>query len=572
MYIRPRHRRGAYALAAEHTLPRGVRFLLFIGAMIFVAYLLWTLFLRLLGVTSGVERAGAFLTVEDRGTVNVVIDGKQQRAENGMMVFPGESVMTGPSAHASMQFFDGTRVRLADATDVAITESSRGSKGKITLGLQQGNIWMMTAGRSFTGSVATTVTSPTLSFAVTSGTEAQLSPTSVTVFSSENTGVEVSLTGHDSFVIGEGQQWLLPTNAQVGDNVFEYRSPIDPAVARSTFIVESRVLLMNAMRGRASSGSRASENGELLTITAPANGTIVSTPTVVVTGTVGAGVTRLQINGYPALLDTVKKTFSQEVAPSEGQGDFEIAVQAMDDARTILAEAHRTVKRAPAAPLGAPSITIPARAGDTYRTHAEELIVRGTAPAGTQGIMVNDYKLQLFEPAKGEWSYVASLRLKNMVQGTNTYDVFALDSTGKKSEPARLIIIQGGDGPDGIVSAASSSAAFAKPASSSSPANNAPLEPGSLSVTLPETGTTHTETGTGFLMIGATSPKTATISVNDYTLQLYRPGKTVWNYIVDAAINNLRRGKNTYTIVARNKEGQILDTLTYTVQYEPTTR
>ena len=571
MYIRPRHRRGAYPLAAEHTLPRGVRFLLLVGAMLFIAYLLWTLFLRLLGVSTGIERAGAFLTVEDRGTVNVVIDGKQQHAENGMMVFPAESVMTGPNAHASLQFFDGSRVRLGDGTDLSITENARGSKGRITLSLQHGNIWMLTAGeRSFTGSVTWTVAAPTMSFAINPGTEVELSPTSVTVFSSENAGVEVSLTGHDSFVIGEGQQWLLPANAQVGGNVFEYRSPIDAATGRSPFIVESRALLMSTQGGHISSGARPNENAELLTITAPANGTVVSTPTVVVSGTVGAGVTRLQINGYPALLDTVKKTFSQEVAPAESQGDFEIAIQAMDDARTILAEAHRTVKRAPAAPLGAPSITIPAHAGSTYRTHAEELIVRGTAPAGTQGIMVNDYKLQLFEPTKGEWSYVASLRLKNMVPGNNTYDVYAIDSTGKKSVPARLTIVQGGDEPDGVVNAGSSSTASAKPsASASSFTNNAPLEPGSLTITLPEPGTTHTETGTGFLMIGSTSPKTATVAVNDYTLQLYRPGRTVWNYIVDAAINNLRKGKNTYVIVARNKENQILDHLTYTVEYNP---
>ncbi len=569
MYLRPRHRRGAYPLAQEHSLPRWLRLLLVLGALFFVSYLLWTLFLRLLGVSFSTERAGAFLAVEERGTVSISIDGKQQHAENGMMVFPGESVSTGPNAHASLQFFDGSRVRLNDGTTLAITESGRGSRSsRITLDLQQGNLWVATAGpKSYTGSVAWTVTSPTLEFSVSAGTEAELSPTSVTVFSSDSDGIGVTLSGHDPFVISEGQQWLLPANAQVND-VYAYRSPIDPLASRSAFVTDSRTLLLAARPGtsRSSASPSAGENGEILTITAPENRTTLTTPTIMVRGTVGASVTRIMVNGYPALLDTVKRTFAQEVAPPDGQVDFDITVQALDDGRIVLAEAHRTVKRAPPAPLAAPTITTPAHAGDVYRTHAEELILRGGAPAGTQGVMVNDYKLQLFEPTKGEWSYVASLRLRNMVEGSNVYDVFALDAAGKKSPAARLTIIQGGEGGDGVVSTGSSSAASTAPGTLPS---NAPLLPGSLKIELPTAGTSHTETGTGFLLIGATSPQTATISVNDYTLQLYKPGKPVWNYIVDVAINNLRKGKNTYKIVARNKAGEILDTLTYTVEYQP---
>ncbi len=569
MYLRPRHRRGAYPLAAEHSLPQWLRLLLVLGALFFVAYLLWTLFLRLLGVTFSTERAGAFLAVEERGTVSISIDGKQQRAGNGMMVFPGENVSTGPNAHASLQFFDGSRVRLDAGTALAITESGRGSRSsRITLDLQQGRLWIATAGpRSYTGSVAWTITSPTLDFSVSAGTEAELSPTSVTVFGSDSDGISVTLSGHDPFVISEGQQWLLPANAQVTD-VYDYRSPLDPLAARSAFVNDSRALLLAARPGttRSTSSPAAGENGEVLTITAPENRATLTTPTIMVRGTVGPGVTRIMVNGYPALLDRVKRTFAQEVAPPDGQSDFAITVQALDDGRIVLAEALRTVKRAPPAPPAAPTITAPARAGDTYRTHAEELIFRGGAPAGTQGVMVNDYKLQLFEPAKGEWSYVASLRLRNMVTGTNTYDVYALDAAGKKSPAARLTIIQGGDGPDGVVSTGSSGAA---PAATGNLPENAPLLPGSLKIELPTPGTTHTETGTGFLLIGATSPQTSTISVNDYTLQLYRPGKTVWNYIVDVALNNLRKGKNVYKIVTRNKAGEILDTLTYTVQYEP---
>ncbi len=565
MYIRSRHRRGAYPLAQEHTLPRGMRLLLAAGAVLVTAYLLWMLLLRLLGVTGGVDRAGAFMTVEERGTVTVSIDGTEQRAENGMMIFPGESVTTGGGAHASMQLFDASRVRLDQSTTVVLRESGRGARSRITFDLQKGSLWVLTsAQRSTTGSVLWTVTSPTLTYTLAPGTEALLSPTSVTVYATDGEGITVMLAGKEPFVISEGQQWTMPATGAVGDNVFEFRSPLDPLAAKPPLVVESRQIFAKQIGQRTGSGARSTE---LLTVTAPANDLQLKDPTVTVTGTVSAEVVKVTINGYPAILDSVKGTFSQQVAPPAGEGPFEINVQAHDAGRNVLAQVRRTVRRPAAPALGAPSITTPAKAGETYRTRAEELILRGTAPAGAVSITVNEYKLQLFDPSKGEWSYVASLRLRNMVPGQNTYDIVATDSAGKKSPAARLTIIQGEEGPTGVVSSAGSVSSGA--ASSGPLPNNAPLDPGTLKVTAPTAGTSHTETGTGFLLEGLTSAKTATVSVNDYTLQLYRPGVTAWNYIVDVGFNNLKAGKNEYVIVARNAKGEIVDKMTYTVEYTP---
>ncbi len=570
MYFRPRHRRGVYPLAQEHTLPRGVRMLLTAGAALFAAYLLWTLLLRLFGIAGGAERAGAMLAVEDRGTVSVTIDGTQQRAENGMMLFPGEHLTTGPGAHASLQFFDGSRVRLNESTEISVSESARGeSDSRVSVDLRQGTLWLMTAGRrSFTGSIVWAVTSPTLSFTLSPGAEAMLSPTSLAVFSDEGEGIEVSLAGQDSIMISEGQQWALPTGGTaVSSDLYAYRAPLDAVSARSPFVLESRQKLLPRAAGTASPGRSA--DAEVLTLALPVNGAVLTESTVHVKGTVGAGVLSVLVNGYPALLDTAKGTFTQQLSPPDpsagsGQGEFEVRVQALDASRTVLADVRRMVKRAPPAPLAAPTVTVPAKTGQTYRTSAEELILRGGAPSGARGIMVNDYTLQLFDPAKEEWSYVASLRLRNMLPGANVYDVFALDAAGRKSPAARITIIQG-EGPEGVVQPSS-----AAPALTAGPLlSNAPLLPGSLTVTLPTPGTSHSETGTGFLVEGTTSAKTASIWVNDYKLQLYRAGKTTWNYIADVGLNNLKKGKNEYVIVARNDKGEILDTMTYAVEYQP---
>ena len=562
MYFRPRHRHGTYPLAQEHALPRGIRLLLVLGATLFAAYLLWTLLLRILGIAGGAERAGAMLTVEDRGTVSATIDGKQQRAENGMMIFPGESVTTGPGAHASLQFFDGSRVRLNDGAEIAVTESARGSSSSsVSVALARGSLWLMTANRkSFSGSIVWTISTPALSFTVSPGTEALLSQTSLAVYSDDGEGIAVSPAGGGAIMIGEGQQWALPTSGSaISDDLYSYRAPLDAVAARSAFVLESRQLLLPRAVGTRSPSRSA--NAEILTLTLPVNGTVLNDATVNVKGTVGAGVASVLVNGYPSLLDAAKGTFALQLSPPDGQGEFEIHVQALDATRNVLDDLRRTVKRAPPAPIAAPTVTLPAKAGQTYRTTATELILRGGAPADARGIMVNDYTLQLFDPAKGEWSYVASLRLRNMLPGINVYDVYALDATGKKSASARITIIQG-EGPDGVVNVAASSAAAVS-------TGNAPLLPGTLTVTAPTAGTTHEETGTGFLLEGTTSATTASVWVNDYKLQLYKPGKTTWNYIVDVALNNLKKGKNVYTVVARNTEKEILDTLTYTVEYQP---
>lgn len=566
MYFRTRHRRGTYPLAQEHALPRAVRVMLAIGALIFAAYLFWTLLLRIFGIADGLERAGAMLTVEDRGTVSVTIDGKQQRAANGMMLFPGESVTTGPGARASLQFFDGTQMRLNDVTEIAMSESERGeSLSRISVELRQGTLWLMTAdSRSFTGSVVWTITSPALSFALSPGTEVLLSPTSLAIFSDEGKGIAVSPVGKETIIISEGQQWALPDSDSVAsDDLYSYRAPLDAVVSRSPFVLESRQKLLPRVSGAASPG-RATDTA-ILTLTTPAIGVVLSESVVNVNGTIGAGVMSVLVNGYPALIDVAKGTFAQQLSPPAGQGEFEIRVQALDSSRTVLADVRRMVKRAPIAPLAPPTITVPAKTGQTYRTSAAELIIRGEAPAGALGIMVNDYKLQLFNPAKMEWSYVASLRLRNMLPGINVYDVTALDAAGKKSAPARITVIHG-EGPEGVLATPSDF-----PGVSTGPLpGNIPILPGSLTVTHPTPGTEHMETGTGFLIEGTTSTKTVSIWVNDYKLQLYRPANTTWNYIAEVGLNNLRKGKNMYTIVARNAAGEILDQMTYTVEYTPT--
>jgi hypothetical protein len=80
-------------------------------------------------------------------------------------------------------------------------------------------------------------------------------------------------------------------------------------------------------------------------------------------------------------------------------------------------------------------------------------------------------------------------------------------------------------------------------------------------------GTQFTSTGSAFLLEGTNPSETASVWVDGYKLRLFTPGKTFWNYIADPALGTLKKGVHTYIINARNAQGEILDTTTYTVTY-----
>ncbi len=578
MSFRHHYRRGAYPLARESGVPRWIKSGVALLVLLTVVWWIGSRILGFFGVGNPLERASAILLSEDKGLISVSLQGEDlQPAQNGMLVFPGDMLDTGPNAHASLKFFDGSWTRNDGSTQVEVEESARGRKeSRLSLDLKAGTVWISVPDKeSFTGAIVRRVTTPTLRYALPPGTEALLSAKSLSVFSADGAGVIVSTKGQSDFTIGEGQQWTMPPDDAIGEDPYAFRTPLPPAAA-TKFVLDSRAIAR--LPGSAGSGSNLSSGTEsMITLTAPAAGFILKDPTFTVRGSVGPSVASVTVNGRPALFDADTRQFSQEVNPPTGEGDVELSVEALDANDSVLQEIRRTIRReTAAAPLSlpAPIITDPVAAGGTYKTDAKELLFKGTASKDAQGIMVNDYKLQLFTPGKGTWSYLGSIALGNMKNGTNTYDVVALDAAGNKSPAARITIVIG-EGEGGVTQPSSAAATSAAATSSVNPATlpkNDPITPGILSVAAPTAGTQHTETGTGFLLEGHTSAGTDSMWINDYQLKLYKPGKTFWNYIAVPEYGNLKRGTNLYVIIARNAKGEILDRLDYTVTYEPVRR
>ncbi|OGJ56627.1 hypothetical protein A3D88_02505 [Candidatus Peribacteria bacterium RIFCSPHIGHO2_02_FULL_52_16] len=574
MLFHARHRRGTYPLAATSAYPVLLKWVLAAVLALIVLYVVGSFVLRVFGVGNPIRHEKVTLHVEGRDAVSVSLDGGDiQRAQDGMKLYPGDRVTTGANTHATLLFFDGSMVRLDQKTDLTVAKSAFGSRqSELELELQQGKMWVATPPKkSFTGAIVRTVRTPMTTFALPAETEAVLSALEAYVYSADGSGIEVEVLSSDldSIFIGEGQKWILPSTEDIGNDLYAYRSPLDPGAIRMPLVEESRVrrTIVTKQASQTAAATDGGVEGGFLRVRSPANAAKLTSGTVKVEGSFGEGVASIKVNEYFAVLDAEKKTFSQELALPTGTESFDIRIAALDSAGEILEEVLRNVTREFKAP-DAPTITSPAKQGQTYRTQTQEFVLRGGSPAGAVGIIVNDYRLQLFSPSKGEWSYLASTRLGNFIQGENIFSVVAIDDAGNKSEPAVLKIILG-EGTEGVIAEGQASSAAPVTETPAELPNNAPLKPGSLVVTGPTAGTAHTATGSEFLIEGTTIPETASVWVNDYELQLYVDGKTFWNYIANTEYGNLKRGKNVYVIVTRNARNEILDKLEYTVTYNP---
>ncbi len=182
-----------------------------------------------------------------------------------------------------------------------------------------------------------------------------------------------------------------------------------------------------------------------------------------------------------------------------------------------------------------------------------EFEITGDALGDAVGVIVNGYRLQKFVQGK-PWAYLVNGDLGNVKVGENTYEVVSVDRSGNLSEPVRIVILwraQPVPAPD---------------SGTTTPDDRTSLFPGSLRVIAPTSGSTYVTSEEEVLIEGETHPDTATISVNGYALSLYLAGKVTWNYIAKEEYGNYRTGTNTYTVVARNSEGKILDVVRYVIE------
>ncbi len=542
-----------------------------------------------------VQGASVRLVPEERGTVQVALDGGEwKRAEQEIKLFPGDQVQTAANAGAALTFFDGTFVRLADESAALIVESTEGENASaIELRLDRGSAWVaVPSPEAFTGTITRTIATPLLRADLTTRTEALVADRSLTVFDGDGPGAEVRVAGvRDPVLVGEGQVLVLPADPAAAEDLYAFRTPLDPRAMASPFLEESRAQYQSHWRTDtpAAAAPASDDDAEtadvpsalpgdtLLSVTSPEDGEFIATATVAVKGMTAATVAAVRVNGYGAKLNDTTGAFDIELS-LPGSEEVPITVEALDGNGTVVDERALTVRRSLTAP-DPPHFLSPAKDGETYQTQRRKLTISGDAPESAVGIIVNDYRLQRFEPGDRAWTYLANLDLGNLKEGENLFTAVAIDAAGRKSEPAFMTIVIGGE-TEGVIAQSSTGALPPRSAAAEEPApidpatlpQNDPLAPGTISVTAPSAGNQHTAVGTDeleFLIEGTVPQGTQSVWVNDYRLQLFSSGKTYWNYIASTKLNTMKRGTNTYTIVARDSENRILDRFTYTIEFSP---
>ena len=524
-----------------------------------------------IGLGNHARQTAVLLSVERQGAAQVSLDDKEfATAQNDMKLYASDRVKTGASGGAALTFFDGTVMRLGDQTEIVVLQSDLKTENSVlSVKLSAGQLWVSTPEYpAFTGSVLRTIEAASgIDFDIPRATDAIIGQRSATVYTAAGLGIKLTIPkAAVPVIVGEGQQFALPENFNPDSDLYQYRSAIGSLTSVPVFVQESRTLYgAGRPHQPVQTGSGLTvEEGTDLSVSSPANNATVRTGTVNVKGVVGSTVSAVRVNGYQATLST-DRTFAIELSlPDENA--VTITIEALDAQGTVLETAVRQITR-DLQPPASPAFTSPAVTGQTYRTQSTVLKISGTAPAGTVGIMVNDYRLQIFKPGERTWTYLADTKLDNFHEGENIFKVIAINDAGKQSEPAILTIVLGGEG-EGVINAGSAgSGASSEITSEDDLPKNAALKPGSVQVTGPMPGTQFTSTGSAFLLEGTNPSDTASVWINGYKLRLFSPGKLFWNYIADPALGTLKKGVHTYVINARNASGELLDSVTYTVTY-----
>ncbi len=190
-------------------------------------------------------------------------------------------------------------------------------------------------------------------------------------------------------------------------------------------------------------------DGPVVKVTSPTDSTIVSENSVVIKGTVSTDATKVVVDDYTLQKYTAgasnwsytasianggliagKNVFKIYAVDSSGQkGDMVYLTLYYDDKGTTNTNANSgtTTGR-----LSVPVITSP-NGGKDYETSETSITIGGTVDARAAKVVVNGYVLTKYTPGSTSWQYFPTL-----IEGINTYSVYAMDKDGNRSPTVTL--------------------------------------------------------------------------------------------------------------------------------------
>jgi len=182
---------------------------------------------------------------------------------------------------------------------------------------------------------------------------------------------------------------------------------------------------------------------------------------------------------------------------------------------------------------GGVSITSP-NGGESFVTSETEFEISGVVPSSTSKVVVNDYKLSLYNAGDTTWKYKAYKSLGNLLIGQkNTYTVKAYDSDDNEIGSASITIdVESGS-------------------------NGAPA------ITMPTTEPTYSTTLDELVLGGTVGKWAQAVYINDEKLTAYIPGSEKWSKTV-----SLEAGENTYSVYSK-RDGDKSASRQIVITYQP---
>ncbi len=539
-----------------------------------------------------------FLSIES-GSAKAMTVGKSewQNAPDKIYLYRGEKLKTGSDGRVTLTLFDQSIMRLNTESEVEFsTLKKKNDTYNIDVEVKKGGSW----------SKVERITNPDSTFSLT--TDLLTIDTRGAVFALTHPGtvyvvegnIQVGIKYDDdvikTYTVGVGQQLVADKNAissiKRGDDVdvifalsdtfkktnwYRWNIKKDGAISafeESDFKDDVEVTEADGEETETAVNEEDTEDeianiGRLVYVTKPASNFETNKSSLTVEGKFDEEkIKAVYVDGKKAsdLGDGKWKITSLKLTV-EGDNDFKIEAEDLDGIRkkieTLTIIYDKTVPDAPV--IDEPV----ADEGETSVSIEDiEQIIKGTVSKDTQAVIVNDYRLGKYVPGSEEFTYFAKTEYGNLETGENEYKIYAEDKAGNQSEPAILILDLDQKVIDeaGVETENESTTEESADDSESLPAASSS---GGVKITAPNGGESFTTSETEFEIEGTVPEGTASVSVNNYKLSLFKSGDAGFKYRAFVSIGNLKIGeKNAYKVKAFDADDKMIGEGSITIDVE----
>lgn len=471
--------------------------LVFIFAIIIAIWLLMKLWGFLADLTNGnLDESAQIFIVDGKAQVESFGNEDFSPLFSGQVLLEGDRIRTLTDSRAVIKIFEDTEIRLDESTDLTLSLIEKsGDDYSVNVKVNAGDVWVNRRGEVDLKSnlvVASNYLSVTTSgtvFAIHSGL-----PEAVRIIDGQVLVDVVSIDGEtlDSINLGVGQELLLTADSLEAFMRRETPSVLDAVDASfqqsewyewnteedanpTEFAVDPALDGDSNVEIDDSTGddTEVDEPVEVEpeidapVITSPVNRSTVSDETVYIEGSAPDGAEKIVVTSFeegkavPYVLKAFQpgdSTWRYIATYDSGDGNlvvgentFEVvAIDAegneSDAAKVVFTyeiDAETTEVDAPS-DLTAPRVTEvnDETVGSKYVLPSDEsrAVIIGSVGTWAQSVTVNGFKLTLYKPYSGSFSYILSTEFSNLEKGDNVLEIVATDADGNKSPAGEFVV------------------------------------------------------------------------------------------------------------------------------------